>query len=55
MVDTKDQSNAIVYCVCLSRLDILVFVVLAQHLIQSIMRCENSRGKASNVPSALWV
>ena len=47
--------------------DTLVFVALTQHLIQSTMRCENStllcikwpltppRGKASNVPSALWV
>ena len=42
-------------------------VALTQHLIQSTMRCVNStllhikwpltppRGKASNVPSALWV
>ena len=58
MVDTKDQSNAIVYCLltlsiwrskyrmhwmlCLSRLVILVFVALTQHCIQSTMRCENS-------------
>ena len=47
--------------------DTLVFVALTQHLMQSTMRCENStllcikwpltppRGKASNVPSALWV
>ena len=45
----------------------LVFVALTQHLIQSTMRCKNSkllcikwpltplRGKASNVPSTLWV
>ena len=45
----------------------LMFVALRQHLIQSSMRCENStllcikwplippRGKASSVPSALWV
>ena len=43
----------------------LVFVALTQHCIQSTVRCENStlykvashpsKGKASNVPSALWV
>ena len=47
--------------------DTLVFVAHTQHLIQSTMRCENStllcikwplappRGKATHVPSALWV
>ena len=63
MVDTKDQSNAIVYCVwylvCrhvnmkikaynalnamfVETVNTLVFVALTQHLIQSMMRCENS-------------
>ena len=41
-VDTKDQSNAIVYGMFVDTVDTQVFVALTQHPIQSTMRCENS-------------
>ena len=38
----EDQSMQCNECYAMSRLLILVFVALTQHLIQSTMRCENS-------------
>ena len=66
-VDTKIKACNALNAMFVETVDTLVFVALTQHLIQSTMRCENStllcikwpltppRGKASNVPSALWV
>ena len=66
MVDTKDQSNTIVYTVNMKikacnglnamfveTVDTLVFVALTQHLIQSTMRCENSTLLCIKWPLAL--
>ena len=66
-VDMKIKVHNALNAMFVETVDTLVFVALTQHLIQSTMRCENStllcikwpltppRGKASNVPSALWV
>ena len=66
-VDTKIKACNVLNAMFVETVDTLVFVALTQHLMQSTMRCENStllcikwplvtpRGKASNVPSALWV
>ena len=66
-VNTKIKACNVLNAMFIKTVDTLVFVALTQHLIQSTMRCENStllcikwpltppRGKASNVPSALWV
>ena len=66
-VDTKITACNALNAMFVETVNTLVFVALTQHLIQSTMRCENytllcikwppfpPRGKASNVPSALWV
>ena len=66
-VDMKIKAYNALNAMFVETVDTLAFVALRQHLIQSTMRCENStllyikwplappRGKASNVPSALWV
>ena len=66
-VDMKIKAHNALNAMFIETVHTLVFVALTQHLIQSIMRCENStllcikwpltppRGKASNVHSALWV
>ena len=66
-VNTKIKACNALNAMFVETVNTLVFVALTQHLIQSTMRCENSsllcikwaltppRGKASNVPSTLWV
>ena len=66
-VDMKIKACNALNVMFVKTVETLVFVALTQHLIQSTMRCKNStllcikwplappRGKASNVPSALWV
>ena len=66
-VNTEIKTCNALNAMFVETVDTLVFVALTQHLMQSTMRCENStllcikwpltppRGKASNVPSALWV
>ena len=66
-VDKKIKACNALNAMFVETVNTLVFVALTQHLIQSTMRCENStllcikwpltspRGKASNVPSTLWV
>ena len=66
-VDTKIKACNALNAMFVKTVDTLVFVALTQHLIQSTMKCENytllcikwplapPRGKASNVPFALWV
>ena len=66
-VDTKIKACNALNAMFVKTAYTLVFVALTQYLIQSTMRCENStllcikwpltppRGKASNVPSTLWV
>ena len=66
-VNTKIKARNALKAMFIETVNTLVFVALTQHLIQSTMRCENStllcikwpfcpsKGKASNVPSALWV
>ena len=66
-VNTKIKACNALNAMFVETVDTLVVVTFIQHLIQSTMRCENStllcikwpltppRGKASNVPSALWV
>ena len=66
-VNTKIKACNALNAKFLETVDTLFFVALTQHLIQSTRRRENStplcikwpltppRGKASNVPSTLWV
>ena len=66
-VNMKIKARNTLNAMFVETVNTLVFVALTQHLIQNTMRCENStllcikwplaplRGKASNVPSALWV
>ena len=66
-VNTEIKTCNALNAMFVETVDTLVFVALTQHLMQSTMRCENStllcikwpltppRGKATNVPCALWV
>ena len=49
-VNTKIKARNALNAMFIETVDTLVFVALTQHLIQS-----TPSGKASNVPSVLWV